>query len=300
MKYLFVFPFLLFAAAVGAQPCYVTTSDSVKLYVNVKGEGTPCLYLHGGPGSGSYWLEKFSGPMLEKHFKMIYLDQRGVARSSSPSDGNYSMERMVKDFEEVRGALGIDRWLILGHSFGGILQMGYEKACSDRIAGLIFINCTLCMDDSFNSSWLNKAIEIAGSKTPDKAKDTSLPLFERMGAISNVLGDDMWRLFYADKKNNERMDETFREIPNWNNDFSNAALTVKDYWHDFRPESSEVQQPVLFFYGKTDWAIGPDHHKGVAFPNMLKVGCNVGHVPFLEAPDELSDAINSYCKRYKL
>ncbi len=52
---------------------YVTTSDGAKLHVTVKGTGTPCLYIHGGPGSGSYWLEEFSGPMLERSFRMVYL-----------------------------------------------------------------------------------------------------------------------------------------------------------------------------------------------------------------------------------
>ncbi|MDD5047097.1 MAG: alpha/beta fold hydrolase, partial [Bacteroidales bacterium] len=113
---------LLTGIALNAQERTILTSDSVSLYVNVKGSGTPCLYLHGGPGSGSYWLEKFFGNYLEQNFQMIYLDQRGVGRSTSPRDGNYSMDRMVCDFEEIRQALGLSQWLTLGHSFGGILQ----------------------------------------------------------------------------------------------------------------------------------------------------------------------------------
>ncbi len=120
----------------------IRTSDGVALYVTVKGQGTgpeywPCLYLHGGPGSGSYWMAKFSGEMLEWHFRTVYLDQRGVARSTSPADGNYSMDRMVADFEEVRVALGIERWLTLGHSFGGILQMGYVLRHPEAIRGMM-------------------------------------------------------------------------------------------------------------------------------------------------------------------
>lgn len=78
---------LLTVMTLQAQEKTILTSDSVSLYVNVKGKGTPCLYLHGGPGSGSYWLEKFFGDYLEQHFQMIYLDQRGVGRSTSPLDG---------------------------------------------------------------------------------------------------------------------------------------------------------------------------------------------------------------------
>ena len=80
----------------------VTTTDSVQLYVKIKGHGPHLLYLHGGPGSGSYWLEKFSGEFFERHFTLIYLDQRGTGRSTSPSNGDYSMKRMAEDFEQVR------------------------------------------------------------------------------------------------------------------------------------------------------------------------------------------------------
>lgn len=164
-----------------AQEREILTSDGVKLYVKVKGTGTPYLYLHGGPGSGSHWLEKFFGDYLEQHFQMIYLDQRGVCRSSSPKDNNYSLERMILDFEEVREALGIGEWLTLGHSFGGILQMAYSS-----------------------------------------------------------------------QKNDSIMNSSYRDIANWNNDFSAVALDVKDYWTDYTAKTPKVRVPVLFFYGYTD------------------------------------------------
>ena len=34
-----------------------TTSDSVQLYVRLAGQGKPCLFVHGGPGSTSYYFE---------------------------------------------------------------------------------------------------------------------------------------------------------------------------------------------------------------------------------------------------
>lgn len=94
----------LFVALIGyvrlqGKEMTVTTTDSVRLYVKVKGQGPYLLYVHGGPGSGSYWLEKFSGDFLERHFTMVYLDQRETGRSTGPADGDYSMERMVEDFE---------------------------------------------------------------------------------------------------------------------------------------------------------------------------------------------------------
>ena len=80
---------LLFTISAQAEERIITTTDGVQLYVKVEGSGIPLLYLHGGPGSGSYWFEKFFGDFVEQQFTVVYLDQRGVGRSTSPEDGNF-------------------------------------------------------------------------------------------------------------------------------------------------------------------------------------------------------------------
>jgi proline iminopeptidase len=283
-----------------AQERIIYTSDSVKLYVNVKGNGPACLYIHGGPGGGSYWLEQFMGDSLEQHFRMIYLDQRGTGNSSSPADNNYSMERMVKDFEEIREALKIKQWLLMGHSFGGIPMMGYVTMKPDVINGMIFINCTLNMYDSFENSWMPKAIEFVGDSVPAECFDTTVALYKRMIAISPILNKEnvRWKLFYASEENNRKMNETYSHYKNWNGDFSETGLEVTDYWQDFRKQTSTIKQPVLFYYGYKDWAIGPEHYKGIRFPDMLLWGSDVGHMPFLENKQDLVKAIHAYIDRY--
>ncbi len=285
-----------------AQEREIVTSDGVKLYVNVKGKGTPCLYLHGGPGSGSYWLEKFYGRELEKNFQMIYLDQRGVSRSSSPTDKNYSLDRMVQDFEEVRTALGIKEWLIIGHSFGGLLQMAYVEKYPQSIKGMMMINCTLSMKDSFSKSWIPKATELVGEyMDPLQENMSSELLLKRMMEVGKKMDDKKvrWKMAFASPESDNLMNSSYREIPNWNNSFSSVALSIEDYWKDFRIDAGNVKVPVLFFYGKSDWMVGPDHHKNIRFPEMMLWGSDVGHMPFLENQKDLDKAIKAYIKKYK-
>jgi proline iminopeptidase len=287
--------------AVQAQERQVLTSDGVRLYVKVKGRGTPCLYIHGGPGSGSFWLEKFCGDFLEQHFQMIYLDQRGVCRSSSPKDKNYSMDRMVKDFEEVRVALGIKQWVTLGHSFGGILQMGYAQHCSPVIKGMIMINCGLNLKECYDSSWCPKAAEFLNVTNCQYFKDGTIPIIVRWDSLIHALNknDLMWKMGYSCRKNMEIMNATFDEIPNWNSEFGNTALTINDYWGDFQKETVNMTMPVLFFYGKKDWMVGPEHYKGIKFPNIMLWGSDVGHIPFIENKEDMIKAIESYIDKYK-
>ena len=275
-----------------AEPRHIRTSDGVDLYVQVKGSGTPCLYIHGGPGSGSWWLEKFSGPMLEKRFQMIYLDQRGVARSSSPKDGNYSMERMVRDFEEVRAALHIERWITLGHSFGGLLQVVYAQRHQPVIVGMILLNTSLDPIRGLTEA-LPKACELLGDDS--FCTDTTKPAGERWMAASGELRKKkiFWKLHYASQANERRMAASFGEISNWNKDQENK-LNFNDYPSDLTSVAPGLKMPVLYFYGKTDWVVGPSQYKHVHFPNQLLWGSDVGHVPFLENPEDLEKAIDQF------
>ena len=300
MKIILSFFLIVIGLNTKAQERNIFTTDSVSLYVNVKGSGTPCLYIHGGPGSGSYWVEKFFGNVLEQHFQMIYLDQRGVGRSTSPKDHNYSMERMVKDFEEVRNALGIKQWLTLGHSFGGILQMGYSERHPKIISGMLMINCTLDLTESFNGTWIPKACEFLDLPPHNIYTNDSIPLLDRlMGVIGKLNEKDLkWKMAFADEKNSIAMDASYDEIPNWNNDFGNLALSIKEYWNNYKPLATDMKMPVLFFTGDSDWVAGPENYKGVNFPNIILYKSNVGHIPFMENKGDLEKAIIQYIKKY--
>lgn len=210
-----------------------------------------------------------------------------------------TLERMVKDFEEVRKALGLEQWLTLGHSFGGVMQMGYALRHPEVINGMIMTNCGLNLTERDNS-WILKACEILGVTDTKPYIDDSIPAGKRINRIFKELRkkDLFWKMGYAFKKNKEIMDSTFNEIPNWNKDFEKRAESDRDYWVNFKKFTLDLKMPVLFFYGKTDWMVGPEHYKGVHFPNMMLWGSDVGHVPFLENIMDLEKAIKSYINKY--
>ncbi|PTX42866.1 proline iminopeptidase [Christiangramia gaetbulicola] len=278
----------------------VITTDGVELFVKIEGKGTPCLYIHGGPGSGSYWFEKFFGDFMEEHFTMIYLDQRGVGRSGSPENKDYSIERMSLDFEEVRKSLGFEDWLTIGHSFGGILQMGYAEKFPEAQKGMMMINCTLYLNESFCESWAPKASEFLGENYIGCAND-SLPMMERMNKLGSKLRekDIFWKMAYSKKENEEIMNSTWGQVENWNYDFGNAALSYEAYWQNFLDNTVKIDIPVLFFYGSSDWMVGPEHYKNVKFTNMLLWESEVGHVPFLENTNDLKKAIKTFKIKYR-
>lgn len=291
-------PFLI----CNAQDKLILTSDSVKLYVKVQGSGPVCLYIHGGPGAGSYSMEKFFGEYIEKSFTVIYLDQRGSGRSTSPKDGNYSVERILLDFEEVREFLGVEQWITLGHSFGGILQMAYINSYPKSIKGMLMLNCTLSFKDILINSWIPKARELSNVEKKILITDSKDTILEELFIAAKAMSEkgEGWKMSFNSKANYDLMNLSYDDISDFNYDFSSLALNIDDFWIDYRDLSSEIKVPVLFYYGTKDWNIGENHYKGIKFPNMVLWGSETGHFPFIENIDDLVRAIDYFLDNYPL
>ena len=299
MKRIFLILVLAVTFQVSATEKTITTSDGVELYVKVKGSGTPILYIHGGPGSGSYWFEKLSGSFMEQHFTVIYLDQRGVGRSTSPGNKDYSLDRIALDFEEVRQALGYDDWLTLGHSFGGVLQMGYSERFPKAVKGMIMVNCTIDITNSACESWIPKAAQLA--KETYTCEGDTVPLPQRMNEFGGKLRDKglFWKMGSKDPGTFSRLDEISAELPAYNYDLSNHVMNYPEYWKNFKPLAAQMNMPVLYFYGREDFMVGPEHYKGIDFPNLLLWENKGGHLPFIEDKPDLEKAILAYAEKYQ-
>jgi proline iminopeptidase len=99
-------------------------------------EGIPVALLHGGPGSGSsILLRRAINPNV---FRVISPDQRGAGSSSPHGDiQNNSTPDLVADMERIRLQLGIDRWLLVGGSWGATLALATALAHPESVSGLV-------------------------------------------------------------------------------------------------------------------------------------------------------------------
>jgi proline iminopeptidase len=103
--------------------------------------GKPALYLHGGPGSGcSAGQRRFFDPNL---YRVVLFDQRGCGRSrplASEPDVDLSTNtttHLIADIEALREMHGVDRWTILGLSWGTTLALAYAQAHPQRVTALV-------------------------------------------------------------------------------------------------------------------------------------------------------------------
>lgn len=117
--------------------------DGQHIYWEVSGnpEGKPAVFLHGGPGGES--APNHRRLFDPAKYRIVLLDQRGSGRSTphaSAPDADLATNttwHLVADIERLREHLGIDRWLVLGGSWGSALALAYAETHTERVTELV-------------------------------------------------------------------------------------------------------------------------------------------------------------------
>lgn len=116
----------------------IKVDDLHEVYYEVCGnpEGKPVVFLHGGPGSGCNPAQRrFFDPA---YYRIILIDQRGCGRSRPQGETrNNTTDDLVNDIDLIRKALGIEKWLVFGGSWGSTLALAYAIRHTAHVTGLI-------------------------------------------------------------------------------------------------------------------------------------------------------------------
>ena len=105
--------------------------------------GVPVIFLHGGPGAGATPVHRrFFDP---HRYRIVVFDQRGAGRSVPVGElRRNSTRHLIADMEKLREALGIERWLVFGGSWGSTLALAYGIAHPQRCLGFVLRGIFLC------------------------------------------------------------------------------------------------------------------------------------------------------------
>ena len=106
-------------------------SDGIELQVDTVGSGPPVLWLPGGPGLDNY-LHPVAQALPE--FANVLPDPRGTGRSGG---GPHNLADAIRDLEDLRRALAIGRWTVLGHSWGADLALAYGLQHDDAVTAIV-------------------------------------------------------------------------------------------------------------------------------------------------------------------
>lgn len=138
MKWLRVHTLLLITSISFSQTEFNIVSENLIIHGTTYGEGEPILIINGGPGMNSDGFTSLAKE-LGKNYQAILYDQRGTGFStiSEVSTKTMTMDLMIEDIEAIRKQFGFEQWVVLGHSFGGMLASYYVSKHPEKIKALI-------------------------------------------------------------------------------------------------------------------------------------------------------------------
>lgn len=110
----------------------------VALYVDVVGHGDPVVLMHGGP-SADLWSMGAFRECADEH-TLVFYDHRCNGRSTGVPVSSMTWENLTGDAEALRKHLGLERWAVLGHSFGGHVALEYALRHPGRVSQLVLVD----------------------------------------------------------------------------------------------------------------------------------------------------------------
>ena len=115
-----------------------------KVWTKKIGDGAiKVLTLHGGPGSTHAYLECFEKFLPQAGIEFYYYDQLGCGFSDKPEDTSlWTLDRFRDEVEQVRGALGLENFILYGHAFGAMIAIEYALKYPMTLRKLVLSNMT--------------------------------------------------------------------------------------------------------------------------------------------------------------
>ena len=297
----------LFPAVEPYRHGFLPSQDGHSLYFEECGSalGLPVVFLHGGPGSGC-------GPKHRQLFnpattRVILFDQRGCGRSTAdkPLHAN-TTAHLIQDIERLRLHLGIDRWLVVGGSWGGGLGLAYAAAhpaaCLGAVIRGVFLSRTTdlqwffhdvrqCMPDA----WALLAPYLNGVDASDcavricqhmlQAEDAdALLLAQAWQSWENAVTNRSYTTSQAAKLDDKAAQALLAKYRLQSHYVINKCFFPTDGLLSHL--SPLVDLPLHLVHGRLDWVCLPEAAWAVhqALPHsQINMVDNAGHNPF-EAP----------------
>jgi pimeloyl-ACP methyl ester carboxylesterase len=249
--------------------------------------GRPLLLVHGFTGAGSDF-EDFVEPLADRGWHVVAPDQRGHGASSKPTDeAAYDYDLFVGDLLALADSLGWDRFVLLGHSMGGMIAQVLTLTAPERVEALVL------MDTGHGSLSVDPdLVAVATTTAREQGIDVIADLMAAMD--DGPLTSDAYRRKAAeDPSYVARGDRNLRaSSPAM---FVAMMLRIGDS-EDRLAELKSVAVPTLVIVGEQDEPFLDASQAMVdAIPGArLAVVAGGGHSPQFEAPDAWWDALSGF------
>lgn len=276
-------------------------SYGLKLYYEMEGQGSPMLLLNGGPGLSHEYLQSLK--VLADRVHLVFYDQRGTGNSDPSPTREYTIPANVSDLENLRQGLGLDRFILFGHSWGGMLAQAYTLEFPQNVTRLV-------LADTFSSiADLNETLarmraavppeieaiyqkhELAGiyrqgDRYPNEYQaalefayepvNLSVPAPDYLQHVFSRLSYPVYRTMWGEE--------------------SEFKVTGTLAAFDVEARLHEIQVPTLVIAGAQDMpTVAMARKTAQAIPNaQLEIFPHSRHFPFLEEPQPFFEVLSAF------
>lgn len=254
-------------------------------------EKPTAFVIHGGPGV-DHTSYKPGLSTLTRKLQLVYFDHRGQGRSARGPQETYTLDNNVEDMEALRQYLGLEKIVVLGASYGGMVALTYAARYPQHVSHLIVMATT------------------ATARFLEKAKAT---LAEKGTAEQNAIATHLWNGSFKDEAHLREYFQIMGSLysltyqPGASDDTWKRTIlsvdAINEAFGGFLREYNVLGQlhritaPTLVIGGRHDWICAPEFSEEIAqaMPNAdLRIFENSGHLIRADEPEALIDAINGF------
>ena len=276
--------------------------DGFSLHYRSVGSGAPLLLLSGGPGLE---VDYMSGVAKElgSAYRCILLEQRGTGRSRPPSLSATQMtvKLFVDDIEAVRVSLNVERLIILGHSWGGMLAMAYAAAHPDHVRSLILVDSG-GMDLSFGPIFDDNLRSRASMTERQELEKAEAELQHASDANAlNTASVTSTRLITPYYFYDRSLADKLVPLPKDANLQRVAALMEGDLVNNYhvRAAMKSFSRSTLVIQGHQDpmpETVAIEIHEAIQNSQLVFID-RCGHFPWIEQPKDFYRAIRAFLEK---
>jgi pimeloyl-ACP methyl ester carboxylesterase len=284
----------------------LSTGVTLKVAFGGPEDAEPIIFLHGFPESHRAWRHQLTN--LVRDFRVIAPDQRGYAGSDKPEGvEEYRVGKIVADLIALADALGIGRFTLVGHDWGGAAAWAAALAHPERVARLVIINAphplvfqrSLVDDEAQRAaSQYITALRSTGVEAAIKAMGLDTFLEKTIGANADLrLLSDAERRAYVDEWSQPG---ALTAMINW---YRAAEVLVPEAGENARKPVwthlpfPRVKMPTLVVWGLKDKALLPIQLHGLndlVEDLRIVLEREAGHFIPWERPEVVTSAIRDF------
>ena len=232
------------------------------------------VFLHYWGGSARTWRKVLDE--LSPSARCVAVDQRGWGASEA-LDGRYGLETMADDVEHLVGALGLKRYVLVGHSMGGKVALILASRGVSELAGLVLV--APAPPGPMSAPPEQRAAMMASYQSPDGVAQ----------AISVLAGRPL-----SEAERRQVVEDTLAGAPGAKREWTEHGMVAS-----VAPKLRDFKGPVSILVGERDKVERPEALRA-AFADVLpqatfQIIASVGHLSPIESPGTIALA----CRQLK-